>query len=277
MSKQQALREWALSKVGCGYLWGATGYKLTQAKLDQVIAKQGADSQAAKYGKKWLGKQCYDCAQLVRWGLKAADVPGVDISGASSQWKKGKWLAKATVATLPESEVVIIFREDKNSSPMGHVGIYMGDGTVVHAQSTKTGVVHTKLTDGRWTHWAMPDFGEEVKDFMPPEQPTYEEERRDTLRKGAKGTAVTEAQGLLNKHGADLAVDGSFGEATLSAVKAFQREKGLTADGVIGSATWIALLEDPDVNPDPEWDDLTVEQKLDNLNERLARIEGGET
>ena len=37
-------------------------------------------------------------------------------------------------------------------------------------------------------------------------------------------------------------VDGSFGQDTAAAVKAFQKEKGLNADGVVGSRTWAALL-----------------------------------
>ena len=60
----------------------------------------------------------------------------------------------------------------------------------------------------------------------------------DALRKGATGTAVKTLQTNLKKLGFYTAyVDGSFGATTESAVKAFQRKYGLTADGVAGSAT----------------------------------------
>ena len=60
----------------------------------------------------------------------------------------------------------------------------------------------------------------------------------DSLRKGATGTAVKTLQTNLKKLGFYTAyVDGSFGATTESAVKAFQKKYGLTADGVAGSAT----------------------------------------
>ena len=59
-----------------------------------------------------------------------------------------------------------------------------------------------------------------------------------SLRKGATGTAVKTLQTNLKKLGFYTAyVDGSFGSTTESAVKAFQKKYGLTADGVAGSAT----------------------------------------
>ena len=42
----------------------------------------------------------------------------------------------------------------------------------------------------------------------------------------------------LGKYGAD----GKFGKQTEAAVKAFQKDNGLTADGVIGKKTWDALM-----------------------------------
>ena len=39
--------------------------------------------------------------------------------------------------------------------------------------------------------------------------------------------------------------DGEFGDECLNAVKAFQRDKKLTVDGIVGAKTWAALLAVP--------------------------------
>lgn len=65
----------------------------------------------------------------------------------------------------------------------------------------------------------------------------------DTLREGSTGSQVKAAQYLLNNQGFDAGtVDGIFGSRTDSAVRAFQSDRRLTADGVVGRRTWTALL-----------------------------------
>ncbi|MBQ9728170.1 MAG: spore cortex-lytic enzyme [Clostridia bacterium] len=62
------------------------------------------------------------------------------------------------------------------------------------------------------------------------------------LRQGAKGGEVKEVQRRLKLWGYYKgSVDGVFGAATRSAVIAFQRKNGLTADGIVGKATYKAL------------------------------------
>jgi len=63
------------------------------------------------------------------------------------------------------------------------------------------------------------------------------------LRYGDTGVLVTALQADLNKVGYKLAVDGSFGRGTETAVKAFQRKYGLTADGIFGPASQRKLAE----------------------------------
>lgn len=59
-----------------------------------------------------------------------------------------------------------------------------------------------------------------------------------TLRKGASGTEVRQVQQRLKTLGyLSGSVDGDFGSATKTAVIAFQRNNGLTADGKAGTAT----------------------------------------
>ncbi len=70
-----------------------------------------------------------------------------------------------------------------------------------------------------------------------------------TLRLGATGPAVTSLQQWLNANGTTLATDGKFGPATLAAVKAFQKKRGLVVDGIVGPATWAALGSTPVTAP----------------------------
>ena len=67
---------------------------------------------------------------------------------------------------------------------------------------------------------------------------------RPTIMLGSKGEAVRELQieltamGLLND-----VVDGKFGNKTRKAVIAFQEQRGLVKDGIVGKKTWAALYE----------------------------------
>ncbi len=64
-----------------------------------------------------------------------------------------------------------------------------------------------------------------------------------TLRYGSTGPAVQLLQLALNRAGAGaLETDGRFGQATRTALTRFQRNMGLEADGVAGSAAHRALL-----------------------------------
>jgi Putative peptidoglycan binding domain/D-alanyl-D-alanine carboxypeptidase len=61
------------------------------------------------------------------------------------------------------------------------------------------------------------------------------------VRKGDTGEAVKQLQLHLNRHGAQLVVDGDFGAKTDAAVRAFQQANGLEVDGIVGDKTWAAL------------------------------------
>ena len=62
------------------------------------------------------------------------------------------------------------------------------------------------------------------------------------LRQGSTGGEVKEVQRRLKQWGYYTgAVDGIFGSGTKKAVISFQKKNGLTADGVVGKATYAAL------------------------------------
>jgi cell wall-associated NlpC family hydrolase len=64
-----------------------------------------------------------------------------------------------------------------------------------------------------------------------------------TYQEGDMGQEVAQIQSQLNALGYKVGeADGDFGAMTTAAVKAFQQERGLEADGVIGPSTYRALM-----------------------------------
>ena len=63
------------------------------------------------------------------------------------------------------------------------------------------------------------------------------------LKRGMRGAAVKDLQERLRAKGfLRSSADGVFGRTTQAAVKAAQRQYQLSADGIVGSATWEVLL-----------------------------------
>jgi len=96
-----------------------------------------------------------------------------------------------------------------------------------------------------------------------------------TLQKGSGGKAVVKLQELLNKAGAKpkLSVDGDFGPATESAVKAFQSQAGMKSTGKADKSTLDALNGKGKgiiwpVNPKGEMDSVFAEVYSDSRRER---------
>jgi cell wall-associated NlpC family hydrolase len=63
------------------------------------------------------------------------------------------------------------------------------------------------------------------------------------LRQGARGSAV-----IVLQHDLRIPADGDFGPQTRRAVITFQRRHHLSADGVVGARTWVALGGAPRVS-----------------------------
>lgn len=66
------------------------------------------------------------------------------------------------------------------------------------------------------------------------------------LEQGSTGSAVKELQAMLALMGYySGAVDGLYEQATIQAVRQFQTDAGLVADGIVGPMTWQRLLPTP--------------------------------
>ena len=214
---------------------------------DNIKAKcKNFDGSGACSGCKWLpeGKKVreFDCRGFTYWILLQVYGWKLMGAGATSQWNTASnWKAKGKISDgIPKNTLVCLFwSKDNKEKTWEHTGFGLNNETM----ECSNGVQYFNPRKAKWTHWAIPavvtegEITDEGGDDPMPEQ-------KPTLRKGSKGTYVTLAQTELLNKGYDLGrwgADGNFGSATEEAVKRFQRDNGLTADGIIGPKTWEAL------------------------------------
>jgi len=98
------------------------------------------------------------------------------------------------------------------------------------------------------------------------------------MRKGDSGSDVKKLQRALDIVGAyDGSIDGNFGDLTEEAVKAYQKDKRLTADGVAGNDTIKALFDQEAAKTSEE--DKTVDgiDSLSDIGDAPATSEKGDS
>ncbi len=139
----------------------------------------------------------------------------------------------------------------------GHIGVYIGNGLAVECTPIwKDGVQITAVHNigkksgynGRnwYKHGKLPYVTYDKKDEKP--TPTIKFERifnPPVLKKGSEGNSVKALQILLIGYGYSCGrygADGEFGGDTEKAVRAYQADRRLEVDGVVGPATWADLL-----------------------------------
>ena len=235
MGKQDLIAERALSLVGCGYVYGATGWICTQARLNQQARQYPLYApMILRYGPRWIGRRCFDCAQLTRAAAQAA---GVSLpSGASSQWRDARaWKERGAIDALPDEPGLFLYTQ--KGGRMTHAGVSVGGGWEVDARGHAYGVVRRRIADTSFTHWARLAVGEDActGESAQPQTPAVR-----TLRRGMTGEDVRALQSRLLEMGFGVGkagADGVFGRGTQAAVRRLQKRYALAADGVVGPAT----------------------------------------
>ena len=253
----------ALLCVGWAYVFAALGEYCTPANRKKYYNSKPShttiktkcqvicgtkDKKPDCDGCKWFpgGKKTriFDCRGFTRWILKTVYGWTLYGGGCTTQWKTAKnWKAKGKISTMPKDTLVCLFEYNPDKKNMKHTGLGFNNETV----ECQVGVQYSKKRSSKWTHWAIPACVSE--DYVPPaEEPKEDKVSKPTLKKGATGARVKELQKLLIEKGyscGSKGADGKFGNGTLAAVKAFQKDAGLKADGVVGADTWAALDKTP--------------------------------
>ena len=242
-----------------GYIWGTAGEMWTQARQEKLEQTTDADrANSRKYGSKWIGHRVADCSGLFSWAFK--QLGGYMYHGSDTMYRKYcvangqlKSGARTDGQGLKPGTAVFVWKEAKKKYT--HVGLYVGNGKVIEAKGAQAGVTTSKITDSKWTHWGELK-GVDYTGTAPEPAPEPEPAKKPTVRRGNRNVYVKEMQTDLTKLGYSLGIcgiDGDFGPATEKAVKEFQRDHGLTQDGVCGEKTWKALIDAVDkLKPQPE-------------------------
>lgn len=278
MFKASELVSFCKSMLGMPYWYGTCVYKCTSGtlanKTKQYPSHYGS-ARTAKY-KSDISKKlvCADCVGLVKgffWtngGKTVKEAIGTDnkitskygangcpdkSAGGMLNWCKSKGAKNGSISSLPDVPGILLF------SP-GHVGVYIGGGEAIEARGFKYGIVQTKVASRSWTTWAyMPSA---ILEYDTVNQNHHEEATGEpsedvpndlgsrVLSKGCEGEDVKVLQEKLAALGYDLGtcatdkngVDGSYDSKTVNAVKCFQKDHGLTANGQYDEKTHAKLL-----------------------------------
>lgn len=269
-----------------GYIWGKSGQVWTQANQDAATRDM-----TVRYGQKWVGKRVADCSGLFVYAFR--ECGGKIYHGSNTIWND--YLVPETRGPLAGVVKIrygaAVFQNVNGKRT--HIGWYRGGGMVEEERGTQTGCILSPLAT--WD-----EYGElKDADYTGEVYETFDIQPLDIITKGAKGELVKYLQNALIEEGYDVGksgADGVFGTGTLSAVRAFQYDNGLTSDGKVGQKTWAKIKalvvddepdEDKPTEPPVEPQEpnegnvahrpLTIEQRIMQLELAVFGMEfGGE-
>lgn len=139
---------------GWGYVWGSYGKVLDEQELNRLISVFGSEifEKEEYIRRNWLGRRTADCVGLIKgygWYDDFSGTTNYRSNGMNDVTASGMYAAaveKGSLDTMPDIPGIAIYRE-------GHIGVYVGNGYVIHAANTYDGVIKTSVYSGSWTNW----------------------------------------------------------------------------------------------------------------------------
>ena len=137
-----------------GYVWGSHGNVLTANELKRLKKTFGSHvTDKEEYIKShWLGRRTSDCVGLIKgygWYDETSGTIKYGTNGMKDVTADGMFNAaveKGPISTMPDIPGIAVWHQ-------GHIGVYIGNGYVIHAANTYDGVIKTPITSSGWTHW----------------------------------------------------------------------------------------------------------------------------
>lgn len=137
-----------------GYVWGSHGNVLTANELKRLEKTFGSHvTDKEEYIKShWLGRRTSDCVGLIKgygWYDETSGTIKYGANGMKDVTADGMFNAaveKGPISSMPDIPGIAVWHQ-------GHIGVYIGNGYVIHAANTYDGVIKTPITSSGWTHW----------------------------------------------------------------------------------------------------------------------------
>lgn len=218
-----------------------------------------------------------DCNELVRSTFRKFGVELGDPSAgnAKSLYNKGlaleipKSAKKADIIAMLNVGDLVFWGNPKYPTrwrEIHHVAIYIGNGQII--ESAGEGVHIKALWESAGTDgWQIILIGYAAR-LIKQEDDIMLKKRTSPMQYLAEDEALQKA---LNRHGANLKVDGKFGKNTEEAVKAFQASKGLPQTGVVDTKTAAALWT---ADGEDAADNVELTLKIGALNRQVESLQG---
>ena len=233
--------------------------KILDIAISQIgVSEPSGDDRYIQYYNKLTGSKFGNtvswCAMFVTYcareaGVSTDIIPNFASCTLARTWFKNHGVWHTPDGFAPQAGDIIMFDWDLSGN-CDHVGlvekvvggnVYTIEGNTKGGYA-KDGVRRKMYAKGynRIAGYARPKYKAETSkgDVCQVELPV--------LQKGSTGETVRTIQRILTSKGFYCDPDGSFGGATETALKAFQRASGLTVDGSCGPETWTALLTKAD-------------------------------
>lgn len=251
-----------------GYIWDGRGQIWTQAMQDAATREM-----TVQYGSKWIGRRVADCSGLFVWAYAQHGEKIFHGSNTIFNDYTGDTGALFGEVEIFPGTAVFQVKDGRRT----HIGLYVGDGMVIEARGTRSGVIVSDLSE--WDEWGQLA----AVDYEGAEPDVVMIDTIKALRQGDSGLTVAWLQEQLWSAGYDVGdkgADGIFGKATRAAVEAFQRAHGLTVDGIAGKKTMEALRTlagKPDQEqPEDDEPEMSLEEKVGILWDWMMATKGGD-
>lgn len=232
----------------------------TEKAISQMEAWAVDDSHGYDQQYRWGERGDYDCSAAVIQAWELAGVP-VKSSGATYTGNmRGAFLRcgfEEVTSLIDLASGSGLRRGDVLLNVVHHTAMYCGAGQEVEASINELGTA-TGGQPGDQTGreflvrpyrnypWnCVLRYGGEGGTTSVRPRPSYEYSvKLGLLKEGMEDVQVRTVQQLLAAKGYEPGeADGIMGEATVGAVRAFQENSGLLADGEVGGDTWSKLLK----------------------------------